>query len=63
MMKKIFGILLALSVCASCSPNENTSKISIPYNKLQVGVILPTRDVPRWTKEEAYFEKMFTEKG
>ena len=56
-MKKIVSLLLvlalALSLFAACGAK----------NKLDIGIVLPTKDEDRWLADEATFKKMIEEKG
>ena len=56
-MKKIVSLLLvlalALSLFAACGAK----------NKLEIGIVLPTKDEDRWLADEATFKKMIEEKG
>ena len=56
-MKKIVSLLLvlalALSLFAACGAS----------NKLDIGIVLPTKDEDRWLADEATFKKMIEEKG
>ena len=56
-MKKIVSILLVLvmvlGLCVGCAPK----------NKLDIGIVLPTKDEDRWLADEATFLKLIEEKG
>jgi putative multiple sugar transport system substrate-binding protein len=56
-MKKIVSLLLvlamALSLFAACGAK----------NKLDIGIVLPTKDEDRWLADEATFKQMIEEKG
>ena len=56
-MKKIVSLLLvlalALSLFSACGAK----------NKLDIGIVLPTKDEDRWLADEATFKKMIEEKG
>ncbi|GHU50525.1 sugar ABC transporter substrate-binding protein [Clostridia bacterium] len=61
-MKKIFTALIALALLTACAPTTGTNNGN-QDDALQVGVILPTRELPRWTQEEPYLDKALKEKG
>ena len=56
-MKKLVSILLVLvmvlGLCVGCAPK----------NKLDIGIVLPTKDEDRWLADEATFLKLIEEKG
>lgn len=72
-MKKIIKSLLAISLMAvvftGCgnkadtagSGSATTEKSS--SEKVEVGIVLPTKDEPRWLQDKAKFEEIFEEKG
>jgi putative multiple sugar transport system substrate-binding protein len=60
----LLGIMiLALAFLVGCSSEEDTSAESPAGEKLAVGVVLPTKDEPRWIQDEARFKEAFTEAG
>ena len=56
-MKKLVSLLLALvmvlGLCVGCGAK----------NKLDIGIVLPTKDEDRWLADEATFKKLIEEKG
>lgn len=56
-MKKLISLLLVLvmvlGLCAGCGAK----------NKLDIGIVLPTKDEDRWLADEATFLKLIEEKG
>ena len=58
---------MALSACAQATPTtapqETTAPTSPPAAKLSVGVVLPTKDEPRWIQDETRFNDAFTAAG
>jgi putative multiple sugar transport system substrate-binding protein len=56
-MKKLVSLLLALvmilGLCVGCGAK----------NKLDIGIVLPTKDEDRWLADEATFKQMIEEKG
>ena len=56
-MKKLVSLLLVLvmvlGLCVGCGAK----------NKLDIGIVLPTKDEDRWLADEATFKKMIEEKG
>ena len=56
-MKKLISLLLVLvmvlGLCAGCGAK----------NKLDIGIVLPTKDEDRWLADEATFKKLIEEKG
>ena len=60
-MKKILALILSLAMLtamtmslASCNAEEET---------VQVGIVLPTKDEPRWLQDEASFKDALDEAG
>ena len=56
-MKKLISLLLVLAMvlglCVGCGAK----------NKLDIGIVLPTKDEDRWLADEATFKQMIEEKG
>ena len=60
----LLGIMiLSLTFLVGCSPKEETPADAPAGEKLAVGVVLPTKDEPRWIQDEARFKEAFTEAG
>ncbi len=64
MSKKILYSLMAVLVAAvmvlsACGPSANDA----PSTKLAVGIVLPTKDEPRWVQDEARFKEALTAAG
>lgn len=56
-MRKILAVLLILSLCmvfASCGTTGTTK----PSGSVDVGIVLPTKDEPRWLQDQARFESV-----
>lgn len=61
-MKKLLNILLILAVlCVALLPAMNT--ILAQEEGIQVGIVLPTKDEPRWIQDETQFSKLLGEAG
>ena len=63
MNKKLFPLLSVMVmivsvVLAACAPATTDTS-----NKLSVGIILPTKDEPRWVQDEARFKEALTSAG
>jgi len=63
----LFIAAMVLSACATATPTtapqETTAPTQPPAAKLSVGVVLPTKDEPRWIQDEARFKDAFTAAG
>lgn len=60
-MKKLLNIMLILAMlCAVLLPGVNTVKAQ---EGIQVGIVLPTKDEPRWIQDETQFSKLLGEAG
>jgi len=65
----LFVAALALSACAKTTPTEAPQVTTAPVvtqppaATLSVGVILPTKDEPRWLQDETRFKDAFTSAG
>lgn len=60
-MKKLLNIILILAMlCAVLLPGVNTVKAQ---EGIQVGIVLPTKDEPRWIQDETQFSKLLGEAG
>lgn len=47
-------MLMSFTLIKGCSPKED---------EIIVGIILPTKDEPRWVQDEARFKELFNQKG
>ena len=56
-MKKLIAILLVISVMLGLAACGGAA------NKLDIGIVLPTKDEDRWLADEATFKKLIAEKG
>lgn len=73
MKKKLLSIGMALlmtaAIFAGCgktttdSSNGTTGDNSSSDSKIEVGVVLPTKDEPRWLQDQAQFEKILGDAG
>jgi ABC-type xylose transport system substrate-binding protein len=66
MTKKIWYSLMALLVVAAtvlsaCAPQAAATEA--PSSKLAVGIVLPTKDEPRWIQDETRFKDALTKAG
>lgn len=76
-MKKLISLILAVAMVfslAACSSKDNGQTSSKETNQkteskesssgtYQVGIVLPTKDEPRWLQDEASFEKILGDAG
>ena len=64
MNKKLFALLSILVIAsmalAACGGAATTAA---PSAKLSVGIVLPTKDEPRWVQDEARFKDALTAAG
>ena len=70
MKKKIFVLLSLLMIVSmllvSCGPaDEEPTETEEPpaSEELAVGIVLPTKDEPRWIQDQARFESKLSEAG
>ncbi|MDP2965780.1 MAG: sugar ABC transporter substrate-binding protein [Pelolinea sp.] len=70
--KKLFYTLIAvlmvaaaaLTACAPAAPAEEAAPAEAPAEEtLAVGIVLPTKDEPRWIQDETRFKEALTEAG
>lgn len=62
-MKKLLNIVLILAVlCVALLPGMNTIRAE-EEEGIQVGIVLPTKDEPRWIQDETQFSKLLGEAG
>jgi putative multiple sugar transport system substrate-binding protein len=62
-MKKIIALLLSLCLVfslAACSKSSDTSNSGDNKSKVDVGIVLPTKDEPRWLQDQARFEDVIS---
>jgi putative multiple sugar transport system substrate-binding protein len=61
-MKRVIALLLAVAIAASvfvsCQPKDEAEG-----SKIAVGIILPTKDEPRWLQDEARFKEALEDAG
>ena len=60
-MKKVLALLLAVAMVfslAACKDNDKKDD-----GKLEIGIILPTKEEDRWLADEAKFLELIKEKG
>ena len=68
MKKKIISTALALTMAASLAGCSNLDpategNANAAGDELQVGIVLPTRDEPRWIQDEASFTSILGDAG
>ena len=68
MSKKVWYSLMALLVIAAtvlsaCAPQAAATEAPAAGEKLAVGIVLPTKDEPRWIQDEARFKDALTAAG
>lgn len=60
-MKKLLAMLLILvmvaSVFAGCSNNNGSGSSDDKGNTVNIGIVLPTKEEPRWVQDEARFKE------
>lgn len=62
-MKKIIAVLLTLvlvSSLAACGKKDDTGSDTSKGGKVDVGIVLPTKDEPRWLQDQARFEDVIS---
>ncbi len=63
-LKTIIPMTLTMSLLASCSGSDTQTKESNGDDTSQlVGVVLPTKDEPRWLQDEARFKEVLEAEG
>lgn len=68
-MKKVLAIVLAaimllgLVACSSDDAGKTTAAKDDKGGALQVGIVLPTKDEPRWLQDEESFKKILKDAG
>lgn len=55
-MLLVFSLLLAMTACGT-KPAENGAGTEAPKNTVDVGIVLPTKDEPRWVQDETRFKE------
>ena len=64
-------VIIASMILAACSPaatpapatTQEAEAPAAPAQKLAVGIVLPTKDEPRWLQDEARFKEAFAKAG
>jgi putative multiple sugar transport system substrate-binding protein len=60
----LMAILVILStVLAACGPAATAEPAKPAESKLSVGIVLPTKDEPRWIQDETRFKDALTKAG
>jgi len=62
----VVGVSMLLAACATATPTPATQPTTAPTTAgttLAVGVVLPTKDEPRWIQDEARFKDAFKKAG
>jgi ABC-type xylose transport system substrate-binding protein len=55
-------IMIAATILAACQPAA-TTEAPVVEEKLSVGIVLPTKNEPRWIQDETRFRELLTEAG
>jgi len=63
MNKKLFALLSILVIASFALAACGAKATAIPETKLAVGIVLPTKDEPRWTQDETRFKEALTAAG
>jgi putative multiple sugar transport system substrate-binding protein len=63
MNKKLFALLSILVIASMALAACGGAKPAASETKLAVGIVLPTKDEPRWIQDEARFKEAFTKAG
>ncbi|MDO9302487.1 MAG: substrate-binding domain-containing protein, partial [Anaerolineales bacterium] len=63
MNKKLFALLSILVIASFALAACGAKATAIPETKLAVGIVLPTKDEPRWVQDEARFKDALTAAG
>ena len=63
MSKKVLYILLSLIVIAATVMSACAPKTADTGSKIAVGIVLPTKDEPRWVQDETRFNDALTKAG
>ena len=63
MNKKLFALLSILVIASFALAACGAKATAIPETKLAVGIVLPTKDEPRWVQDEARFKEALTAAG
>ena len=65
--KKLYSILailmIAATVLSACGPKETEAPADTGGTSLAVGIVLPTKDEPRWIQDETRFKDALTAAG
>ncbi len=59
----LISLLVVIATLLSACTGGVTTPTTAPANKLSVGVVLPTKDEPRWIQDETRFREAFTAAG
>jgi putative multiple sugar transport system substrate-binding protein len=63
MNKKLFVLLSVLVIASMALAACGGAATTAPETKLAVGIVLPTKDEPRWVQDEARFKEALTAEG
>ena len=63
MNKKLFALLSILVIASMALTACGGAATTAPETKLAVGIVLPTKDEPRWVQDEARFKEALTAAG
>ncbi|HOT52505.1 MAG TPA: hypothetical protein PLH68_00730, partial [Anaerolineaceae bacterium] len=60
----VFSILIIASmVLGACAKTEAPAEVPAEGDKLAVGIVLPTKDEPRWIQDETRFKDALQKAG
>jgi putative multiple sugar transport system substrate-binding protein len=51
----VFSMLVAMTACTSAPTTATPDPAPVDSNKVDVGIVLPTKDEPRWVQDETRF--------
>jgi putative multiple sugar transport system substrate-binding protein len=51
----VFSMLVAMTACTSAPTTATPEPAPVDSNKVDVGIVLPTKDEPRWVQDETRF--------
>ena len=63
MNKKLFALLSILVIASMAFTACSGAATTAPETKLAIGIVLPTKDEPRWVQDEARFKEALTAAG
>ena len=67
MRKRILSLVVAcvmvVGCLTGCGDSQTTSGTSSKKSEIDVGVVLPTKDEPRWLQDQTQFETILADAG